>query len=124
MYPKYLKACRICGSRNLVDIVDLGDQYLQGSFVREGIIDPPKRKLPTRLVRCDVEAGDSACGLVQLAHTFPPSVLYTNYWYRSGTNQTMRDHLRGIVESTLKTIGTPTKPLAALDIGCNDGTLL
>lgn len=124
MYPKYVKSCRICGSRNLVDIVDLGDQYLQGSFVREGIIDPPKRKLPTRLVRCDVEAGGRACGLVQLAHTFPPSVLYANYWYRSGTNQTMRDHLRGIVESTVGILGKPRKPLSVLDIGCNDGTLL
>ncbi|MGB6067929.1 MAG: class I SAM-dependent methyltransferase [Desulfomonilaceae bacterium] len=124
MHPKYIKACRVCGLPNLVDIVDLGDQYLQGSFVKEGVIEPPRRKLYTRLVRCDVEAGGSACGLVQLAHTFPPSVLYTNYWYRSGTNRTMRDHLREVVASALDAIETPDRDLNVLDIGCNDGTLL
>ncbi|HMK36404.1 MAG TPA: class I SAM-dependent methyltransferase [Desulfomonilaceae bacterium] len=123
MYPKYLKACRICGSHSLAEIIDLGDQYLQGSFVKEGVIEPPRRKLPTRLVRCDVEAG-GGCGLVQLAHTFPPAVLYTNYWYRSGTNQTMRDHLRGVVESALDVVGRSGTSLTVVDIGCNDGTLL
>jgi SAM-dependent methyltransferase len=124
MHPKYIKACRICGSRNLVEIVDLGDQHLQGSFLKEGTIAPPRRKLPTRLVRCDVEAGDGACGLVQLAHTFPPSILYANYWYRSGTNRTMRDHLRELVRSAMDMIGKVDRPLTVLDIGCNDGTLL
>ena len=124
MYPRHIKACRICGSSKLVDVVDLGNQHLQGSFVKQGVIEPPRRKFPTRLVRCDAEAGNGACGLVQLAQTFPPSILYTNYWYRSGTNDTMRDHLSGVVKSALAMIGTPGKPFKVLDIGCNDGTLL
>ncbi len=124
MHPKYINTCRVCGCPHLTDIVDLGDQYLQGSFVKEGVIDPPKRKLPTRLVRCDVTKSDTACGLVQLAHTFPPSVLYTNYWYRSGTNETMRNHLKGIVDAAVELINVADKPLKVLDIGCNDGTLL
>lgn len=124
MQPKYIKACRACGSNDLVDIVDLGDQYLQGSFIIEGSIEPPKRKLPTRLIRCDVTANDAGCGLVQLAHTFPPAVLYSNYWYRSGTNETMRNHLRGIVDSAVTRCSTTSGALNVLDIGCNDGTLL
>lgn len=124
MHPKYIKACRVCGSTHLTDIVDLGAQYLQGAFVKDGAFEPPRRRLPTRLVRCDVTAGEDACGLVQLAHTFPPSVLYSNYWYRSGTNRTMRDHLGGIVEAALALVGKAGRPLKVLDIGCNDGTLL
>jgi SAM-dependent methyltransferase len=124
LHPKYIKACRACGSRDLIEIVDLGDQYLQGSFVIEGSIEPPKRRLPTRLIRCDVTANDSACGLVQLAHTFPPAVLYSNYWYRSATNETMRNHLRRIVDSAIERCRTPAEAMRVLDIGCNDGTLL
>ena len=126
MHPKYISACRVCGSPHLVEIIDLGDQYLQGSFVKDGTTPPPRRRLPTKLVRCDVTARGDACGLVQLAHSFPPSVLYSNYWYRSGTNQTMRDHLQGIVKSTLamRNDGKRGTPIKVLDIGCNDGTLL
>ncbi len=128
MHPRYIKKCRICSSDALTDVVDLGEQFLQGSFVKEGVIDPPRRRLPTRLVRCDVSQVDRGCGLVQLAHTFPPAVLYSNYWYRSGTNQTMRDHLAGIVSEASRILAdawseTPSRR-HVLDIGCNDGTLL
>ena len=34
-----------------------------------------------------------------MAHSVPPEILYSSYWYRSGTNQTMRDHLKGIVKA-------------------------
>lgn len=83
---------------------------------------PPMRKLPTQLVRCDVTKDEDGCGLLQLAHSFPPEILYANYWYRSGTNATMRDHLAGIVESAMRIVDV-AKP-TVLDIGCNDGTLL
>ena len=83
---------------------------------------PPLRKLPTQLVRCDVTKDENGCGLLQLAHTFPTEILYSNYWYRSGTNATMRNHLKGIVESCMSIVKTD-KPVV-VDIGCNDGTLL
>ncbi len=122
MHPRYRKSCRVCGSQALVPVIDLGFQYLQGSFIKPGHSMPPMRQLPTELVRCDVTADENACGLLQLAHTFPPEILYANYWYRSGTNATMRNHLQSIVDSALGILNNegPT----VLDIGCNDGTLL
>ena len=122
MHPRYRQTCRICGSTNLVPAIDLGAQYLQGSFVKPGVLKPPMRKLPTQLVRCDVTRNEKGCGLLQLAHTFPPEILYSNYWYRSGTNATMRNHLAGVARTALETVGKPTPTV--LDIGCNDGTLL
>jgi len=104
--------------------MDFGEQYLQGSFVKPGCQMPPRRKLPLELVRCDPSAQENACGLLQLAHTFPPEILYANYWYRSGTNATMRDHLLGIVESIQNVAGPLGPGSKVLDIGCNDGTLL
>jgi C-methyltransferase C-terminal domain/Putative zinc binding domain/Methyltransferase domain len=122
MHPRYRQTCRICGSAALTPVINLGAQYLQGSFVKPDVISPPTRKLPTELVRCDVTRNENGCGLLQLAHSFPPDILYANYWYRSGTNATMRDHLRGVVQSAMKLVAVP-QPVV-LDIGCNDGTLL
>ncbi len=122
MHPRYRQTCRVCGSPNLTPVIDLGAQFLQGSFVKPGVTMPPMRKLPTELVRCDVTKNEDGCGLLQLAHSFPPEILYSNYWYRSGTNATMRNHLAGIVDAAMEIVekDDPT----VLDIGCNDGTLL
>jgi hypothetical protein len=65
---------------------------------------------------------ENACGLLQLEHSVPSEVLYFSYWYRSGTNRTMREHLAGIADSAASLIHKPKA--AVLDIGCNDGTLL
>jgi SAM-dependent methyltransferase len=65
---------------------------------------------------------EKACGLLQMEYTVPPEILYSAYWYRSGTNQTMRKHLAGIAEEASDFLGRT--PGRVLDIGCNDGTLL
>src|SRR4051812_16984800 len=122
MHLTYRKSCRICGSRELTKVIDLGEQYLQGSFVKPGKPLPPQRRIPTALVRCDPTRDENACGLLQTVVTVPPEILYASYWYRSGTNRTMRDHLRRIAEEATDLIGRDDA--IALDIGCNDGTLL
>lgn len=122
MHLVHRKTCRVCGSSALTKVIDIGEQFLQGSFVKPGKEIPPMRKILTSLVRCDPTIDENACGLLQMAHSVPPEILYSAYWYRSGTNQTMRDHLQGIADEAVaftgKTRGT------VLDIGCNDGTLL
>jgi SAM-dependent methyltransferase len=122
VHIRYRQTCRVCGSPHLVPVLDLGDQHLQGSFVKEGYPSPPLRRLPMQLMRCDVTRNEKGCGLVQMAHTMPPEILYANYWYTSGTNTTMRHHLAGIVEAALSIV-TPVEK-RVLDIGCNDCTLL
>jgi len=114
--------CRICKSSALTKVIDLGDQYLQGSFVKPNRQLPPMRKMPTSLVRCDPTRDEKACGLLQMEYTVPPEVLYSVYWYRSGTNATMRNHLAGIAQEAAALLDRPAARV--LDIGCNDGTLL
>ncbi len=116
------QTCRLCGSRSLVKVIDLGEQFLQGSFLKPGAETPPMRKIPTSVVRCDPSREEGACGLLQMEYSVPPQILYSSYWYRSGTNQTMRDHLRGIATEATK-LSNLSAP-RVLDIGCNDGTLL
>lgn len=122
MHILHKKRCRVCGNSALKPVIDLGLQYLQGSFVKPGVQAPPKRLIPTQLVRCDIAESEEACGLLQLAHSIPPAILYANYWYRSGTTQTMRDHLAGIAGLAQDILDRT--PGRVLDIGCNDGTLL
>lgn len=129
MNLKHRFSCRICGNTHLTDVVDLGEQYLQGSFVKEGVADPSLRKIPTKLVRCDTSKNENGCGFVQMSVSTPPQILYTNYWYQSAISKTMRDHLKYIVDeaSNTRRHRDPEylKPmLKVLDIACNDGTLL
>jgi len=115
--------CRVCGSNSLTPVINLGEQYLQGSFVKPGKEMPPTRKISVSLVRCDPMRDEKACGLLQMEYTIPPEVLYSAYWYRSNTNNTMRCHLQGIVEEAMGMTGLK-ETATVLDIGCNDGTLL
>lgn len=115
--------CRVCRSSALKEVINLGEQYLQGSFVKEGQQAPPMRKIPCTLVRCCPEEDENACGLLQMRHSVPPEILYSAYWYRSATNQTMRSHLDGIVSEIMGMMEDNERG-SALDIGCNDCTLL
>jgi SAM-dependent methyltransferase len=122
MHLGHRKTCRVCGSSALTTVINLGEQYLQGSFVKPGKEEPPLRKIPLSLVRCDPTKDENACGLLQMQHTVPPEILYSAYWYRSGTNQTMRNHLKGIADKGALKVSKDNAHV--LDIGCNDGTLL
>ena len=122
MHLIHRTSCRVCGSTALTKVIDLGEQYLQGSFVKSGKELPPMRRIPTVLVRCDPTRDEKACGLLQMEHSVPPMILYSTYWYRSGTNQTMRSHLAGIADEAAGMVAKADARV--LDIGCNDGTLL
>ena len=103
----------MCNSA-LEPILDLGSHYVS-DFPKPS--DPPGTKAPLELVLC------RRCRLLQLKHTVDPNEMYRNYWYRSGTNQTMRNALADIA-NTAETLIHLKEGEAVLDIGCNDGTLL
>lgn len=105
--------CRVCES-SLESIFSLGEHYVS-NFLSPGGDDGIK--VPLELVLCRL------CRLLQLKHTVPAELLYRNYWYRSGTNKTMRDALADIA-NTAELLMHLREGDSVLDIGCNDGTLL
>ncbi len=102
MHLRYRQSCRGCGSTSLTPVIDLGEQFVQGAFLKPGTQPPTLRRIPLRLFRCDPTRDQSACGLLQTSVTVPPEILYSTYWYRSGTNATMTDHLSAIAEEAVQ----------------------
>ena len=114
---KEIFACRVCGSSDLTPILSLGNQVLTGVFPSSK--DESVTKGPLDLVKCDGE-----CGLVQLKHTYDSSEMYgVNYGYRSGLNNSMIQHLKGIAAEIQNRISLKEGDLV-LDIGSNDSTSL
>jgi SAM-dependent methyltransferase len=117
-----IEACRMCGNRDLVSILSLGEQYLTGVFPRAGATKLSHG--PLDLVACNRASSNKACGLVQLRQTYNLNEMYgDNYGYRSGLNRSMVRHLEDKVGQLMGRY--PLKPGdIVLDIGSNDGTLL
>lgn len=102
-------------------MLDLGEQYLTGTFPRTAD-GKSLTKGPLRLVKC--HGRESACGLLQLEHSYDPAEMYgANYGYRSGLNHRMVQHLKGAVDRVLKLTNLDVGDLV-VDIGSNDGTTL
>ena len=116
-----IEKCRVCGNPNLVEVLDLGDQYLSGIFPDE--VDEEMPRGPLKLVKCD-EEHDGACGHVQLEHTFDLPTMYgQNYGYRSGLNSGMIKHLKEKSEKIKDKIKLKSGDIV-IDIAGNDGTFL
>ena len=66
---------------------------------------------------------DERYGAARLEKCTPIHSMFGKYWYRSGTNTTMKNELSDIVKNILKVQKLKQNDLW-LDIACNDGTLL
>lgn len=108
------RTCLACGHRGFDTVLDLGELHLS-AFPLPNEADPVKSRL--RVVHC------RNCSLLQLPDVVNPELMYRTYWYRSGTNQTMRDALRDVARSIEARIPLRSGD-AVVDIGSNDNTLL
>lgn len=116
-----ISSCRVCGNKDLVTIIDLGEQYLTGVFPREKLSSAITSG-PLQLVKCN--GSETVCGLVQLRHSYQASEMYgSGYGYRSGLNQSMIEHLRSKVQK-IEEFVTLSSTDIVIDIGSNDGTTL
>ena len=111
-----IKKCRNCKSLDLTKLFSLGKMCFTGKFPRFFNNNIPKSNLS--LIICN------SCQLVQLKEKFNQNYLYGNdYGYKSGVNQTMKNHLKGI-SKLLSDRSNLKKGDYVLDIASNDGTLL
>lgn len=112
----------MCGNRNLVEVIDLGQQYLTGVFPKK-LDSEHLTKGPLQVVKCHSET-DEVCGLLQLRHSYDPDEMYgKNYGYRSGLNNSMVAHLQGKIRAIIDRVELNDGDLV-IDIGSNDATSL
>ena len=115
---EYLQKCRLCGGGNFKEVLNLGEQYIQGAFETKDNPKPCRRKIRNRIIQCDLEKG--GCSLVQSDLTVDPDILFSSYFYRSGVSNSMRNHLKEVVEE----LCFMKSPYKVLDVAANDLTLL
>jgi hypothetical protein len=111
-----IEHCRISDSRNLVSVLNLGEQAFTGIFPNSASEQIPLG--PLELVWCPES------NLLQLAHQFELGAMYgDSYGYRSGLNRSMVNHLTSKSRHLTRMIDLQPGDLI-LDIGSNDGTML
>jgi len=111
-----IEACRVGKERDLVSVLNLGEQALTGVVPKSAT--EAVTKGPLELL------WSPSSGLLQLKHSYEPSEMYgDNYGYRSGLNQSMVDHLTHKVRF-LERLASPRGGDVVLDIGSNDCTTL
>lgn len=113
-YTEKTSLCRVAND-TLVPLFTLGNLFIS-NFVKDQPSDDYKSEMKLMY--------SPTSKLVQLEQGADPSKMYGQYWYRSGTNQTMRNQLKNVVDSCMSVIKEPTDKPLWLDIACNDGTLL
>ena len=116
--------CRIT-QQPMEKLFSLGDLYISDFIKTEGDYRGLKKWDLTVMLSPETQC-------LQLKTNADKSMLYGKYWYRSGTNDSMKSELKDIAESCMKLSKHPYDPSSDedseqpvfLDIASNDGTLL
>ena len=109
--------CRLCGSRELTQVLSLGDTPLANEFVEAGQVGTPQDRFPLNVHLC------RACGHAQLLDVVDPQRLFRHYVYVSGTSPVFVEHFRRYAADVVQWTGIPPGS-RVIEIGSNDGTLL
>lgn len=119
-----VEKCRICGSKELTEVIHIDPQHLSPTFVKTNENNElSKIKVPMTILLCDTNKNPAGCGLLQMKETVRPDLLYTNYFYRTAISDTMCKDLRDVVEDVKAHVVLKAGD-SVVDIGANDCTML
>ena len=110
-----IKFCRLCNSKNLKKVFDLGRTPLANSYLKIEI-SKKLRKYPLKLNYCN------SCGHLQLTHSIKPSKMFSNYLYKTNTSKKNFLHFKSYANEIKKIFKNRNTKI--LDIASNDGTFL
>jgi hypothetical protein len=109
-----IDACRLCSSRDLHAVLDLGSQPPANSLRRD--LSEPLPEAPLRLVRC------AHCSVIQLTATVDPDYLFSQYVWVTATSATAKNYSQVYCTQVLKR-AIVESPFV-IEIASNDGTFL
>lgn len=109
--------CRVCDSKDLSTVLDLGSQPWCNNFLEESDIGN-ELTYPLTLVYCN------ECSCVQLNYTVPKEIMFADHTYVSGTTKTLAEHFLKTAKKIDNEYFKNVENKSILDIGSNDGTQL
>ena len=111
-----IECCRICGSDNIEEVLDLGEQPPANSLYRSDEKRPPD--VPLRLMYCQ------KCSTVQLGEDVDPEYLFGEYLWVTGTSATAEQYSHEFAKKALSQVVDQNKSPYIVEIASNDGTFL
>lgn len=119
-----LKQCKVCGSKDLTEVIHLSPQHLSATFVKDNAeVEISKIKVPLTLTLCDKTKNPVGCGLLQLKEEVDPDLMYRQYFYRSATSEMMRNDLKDVIRDISSRVSLKNDDIV-VDIGANDCTTI
>ena len=109
-----IDACRLCLSKNLQDVLDLGAQPPANSLRKD--LNEPVPCAPLKLVQC------GHCSAVQLTATVDPSYLFSQYVWVTATSATARIYSETYCNEVLNR--SEVESAFVVEVASNDGTFL
>jgi len=106
--------CRICDSKQLEEVINLGNQPPANSLYNDDSTKPPL--VPLRLLFC------LECSTVQLGESVQPEYLFSDYVWVTGTSDMAKEHRNYFLDNALSRSKKDCP--SVVGIGSNDGTFL
>jgi SAM-dependent methyltransferase len=114
MLSKPITLCRLCGSSDIEQILDLGSQPPANSLRAK--LEQSLDSIPLVICRCQ------KCTTIQLTETVSPEYLFRDYVWVTGTSQTAQVYSQKFFENIIQRCNH--KKLFILEVASNDGTFL
>ncbi|MGH3864465.1 methyltransferase domain-containing protein [Actinokineospora sp.] len=109
--------CRLCGSTNLADVVDLGATPPCERFLTAEQLEEPETTYPLHLRVC------ASCWLAQIPPLISPEDTFTEYAYFSSYSTSWVEHARTFVAETVERLELNSSSFV-VEVASNDGYLL
>lgn len=109
--------CRLCGSKNLENVLPLTPTALCDAYVAADRLKEPQDIYPLELFLC------LDCGYAHLPYVVDPKIIYLDYIYVTTSSLGLVDHFKKYADRVVSHI-KPREDSQVVDIGSNDGTLL
>jgi len=110
-----IEACRVCGNRDIVGVLDLGEQPYANSLLKRP--DEKEEFYPLSISWCP------ECSLVQLDQTAEPEDLFSSYVWVTSTSSTALEHAGNLYRDILSRVSN-LKESYVLETASNDGAFL
>ena len=110
-------ACRFCGAALNHIVLDLGEQPLANSFLKQADLARPEPRFRLCVRVCD------ECLLVQTDTTVPPETIFSDYVYFSSYSNAWLAHAKAYSEAMIARFGLGRES-RVIEVASNDGYLL